>query len=46
MDITASEHRHLLNSKKYAPTTRGTLAKTAILFKARYNKLKRVQNVF
>ena len=35
-----------LNGNKHVPTTRGTLAKTAISFKAEYHKLKRIQNVF
>ena len=35
-----------LNGNKHAPTTRGTLAKTAISFKAEYHKLKRMQNFF
>ena len=35
-----------LNGNKHAPITRGTLAKTAISFKAEYHKLKRMQNFF
>ena len=35
-----------LNGNIHAPTTRGTLAKTAISFKAEYHKLKRMQNFF
>ena len=35
-----------LNGNKHAPTTRGTLAKTTISFKAEYHKLKRMQNFF
>ena len=42
MVIAASEHKYLLNSNKYAPTTRGTLAKTATSFEAKYQELKRL----